>query len=77
LFYHAGIPGLLFTGWGSSPALNFGEKLHDIFAKGKEKLDVNSIFWENCMILENFSLGKKPYTGSCYRRKKKPHIQML
>jgi hypothetical protein len=30
-------PGLFFTGWGSSPALNFGEKLHGIFAKGEEK----------------------------------------
>jgi hypothetical protein len=27
----------LFTGWGSSPALNFGEKLHVTFAKGEEK----------------------------------------
>jgi hypothetical protein len=32
----AGI-GLFFTSWGSSPALNFGEKLHGIFAKGEEK----------------------------------------
>jgi hypothetical protein len=29
--------GLFFTSWGSSPALNFGEKLHGIFAKGEEK----------------------------------------
>jgi hypothetical protein len=29
--------GFFFTGWGSSPALNFGEKLHSIFAKGEEK----------------------------------------
>jgi hypothetical protein len=29
--------GLFFTGWGSSPALNFGEKLYGIFAKGEEK----------------------------------------
>jgi hypothetical protein len=27
---------------------------------------------ENCMILKNFSLGKQPYTGPCYRREKKP-----
>jgi hypothetical protein len=27
------VPGLFFTSWGSSPALNFGEKLHGIFAK--------------------------------------------
>jgi hypothetical protein len=26
-----------FIGWGISPALNFGEKLHTIFAKGGEK----------------------------------------
>jgi hypothetical protein len=38
--------------------------------KGKKKLDVNSIFWENCMILKNFSLGKQPNNGPCYRRKK-------
>jgi hypothetical protein len=31
------MPGLFFTGWGSSPALNFGEKIHCIFAKGEEK----------------------------------------
>jgi hypothetical protein len=29
--------GLFFTGWGSSPALKLGEKLHGIFAKGEEK----------------------------------------
>jgi hypothetical protein len=28
---------VFFTGWGSSPALNFGGKLHGIFAKGEEK----------------------------------------
>jgi hypothetical protein len=36
--------------------------------KGKKKLNVNSIFGENCMILKKFSLGKQPYTGPCYRR---------
>jgi hypothetical protein len=30
-------PRAFFTGWGSSPALNFREKLHVIFAKGEEK----------------------------------------
>jgi hypothetical protein len=34
--------------------------------KGKKKLNVNSIFGENCMILKKFSLGKQPYTGPCY-----------
>jgi hypothetical protein len=29
--------GLFFTDWGSSPALNFGGKLHGIFAKGEEQ----------------------------------------
>jgi hypothetical protein len=29
--------GLFLTGWGSSPVLNVGEKLHGIFAKGEEK----------------------------------------
>jgi hypothetical protein len=29
--------GLFFTSWGSSPAFNFGKKLHGIFAKGEEK----------------------------------------
>jgi hypothetical protein len=29
--------GLFFTGWGSSPVLTVGEKLHGIFAKGEEK----------------------------------------
>jgi hypothetical protein len=38
--------------------------------KEKKKLDVNSIFGENCMILKNFSLGKQPYYGHYYRRKK-------
>jgi hypothetical protein len=63
------LAGLFFTGWGSSPALNFGEKLHSIFANGERK-NFNSIFGENCMILENFSLGKQPYNGPYYRRKK-------
>jgi hypothetical protein len=36
--------------------------------KGRKKLDVNSIFGENFMILKKFSLGKQPYTGPCYRR---------
>jgi hypothetical protein len=40
--------------------------------KGKKKLDVTSISGENCMILKKFSLGKQPYTGPCYRRKKGP-----
>jgi hypothetical protein len=31
------LSGLFFTVWGSSPALNFGAKLHGIFAKGEEK----------------------------------------
>jgi hypothetical protein len=37
--------GFFFTGsgWGSSPALNFGKKSHSLFAKGGEKLYVNSI----------------------------------
>jgi hypothetical protein len=39
--------------------------------KGKKKLYVNSIFWENCMILNKFSFGK-PYNGPCYRREKSP-----
>jgi hypothetical protein len=26
-----------FTGWGSSPTLNLGEKIHGIFGKGGEK----------------------------------------
>jgi hypothetical protein len=30
--------GPFFKGWGSSPALNFGEKLHCKFAKGEEKI---------------------------------------
>jgi hypothetical protein len=38
--------------------------------KGKKKLGVNSVFGENCMILNKFSLGKQPYTGPCYREKK-------
>jgi hypothetical protein len=38
--------------------------------KGEKKLDENSIFWENCMILKNLSLGKQPYNGPCYRRKR-------
>jgi hypothetical protein len=32
------LPGLFFTDWGRSPALNFGEKLHGLFAKGEKKL---------------------------------------
>jgi hypothetical protein len=31
------IAGLFFTGWGSSPALNFGGKSHGIIAKGEDK----------------------------------------
>jgi hypothetical protein len=56
---------------GSSPALNFGEKLHSIWIRRKKKFDVNSFFWENCMILKHFSLGKQPYNGPCNKRGKK------
>jgi hypothetical protein len=56
----------------SSPALDFGVNHTVYLQKGKKKLDVNAIFWENCMILKNFSLGKQPYNGPCYRRKKSP-----
>jgi hypothetical protein len=45
--------------------------------KGKKKLDVNSIFGENCMILKNFLMGKQPYTGPCYRREKGPDNAIL
>jgi hypothetical protein len=31
------LAGLFSTGWGSSPALIFGEELHDTFAKGGRK----------------------------------------
>jgi hypothetical protein len=48
-----------FFGWGSSPALNLGGKLHSLFEKGK-KLDVDSIF-----------LGKL-HNSPCYRREKSP-----
>jgi hypothetical protein len=40
--------------------------------KGKNKIDVNSIFGENCMISKDFSLGKQPYNGPCYRKEKSP-----
>jgi hypothetical protein len=33
--------------------------------KGKKKLDVNSIFGENCMILKNFSLEKQTCNSPC------------
>jgi hypothetical protein len=42
--------------------------------KGKKKLDVNYILWENCMILKNFFLGKQSYNGPCYRKKKSPGV---
>jgi hypothetical protein len=55
--------------------LIFGEKLHgNYLQKGKKKLDVNSIFGENCINLKNFSLGKQPFTGPCNRRKKSPGL---
>jgi hypothetical protein len=44
------LKGNFITGWGSNPALNFGENNTVYLQKGKEKLNVNSIFGENCMI---------------------------
>jgi hypothetical protein len=46
----------------------FGEKIHGIFAEGEDKLDVNSISGEKCMILKKFSSRKQPYAGPYYRR---------
>jgi hypothetical protein len=71
--YYQHHPGLFFTGWGSSPALNFGKKIHSIYLqKGKKNLDVNIVLGENCMILKNCSLEKQPYSGPCYGRKNIP-----
>jgi hypothetical protein len=43
--------------------------------KGKKKLDVNSIFGENCMILKN--LGKQPYRGPAIEGKKAMYSQYI
>jgi hypothetical protein len=50
--------------------LILGEKYTVYLQKEKKKLDVNSIFGENCMILKNFPLGKQPYTGPAIEGKK-------
>jgi hypothetical protein len=64
--------GLFFTGWGSSLPLLLGKNHMVYLQKGKRKLDVNSIFGENSIILKKLSLGKQPYYNPCYRRKKSP-----
>jgi hypothetical protein len=63
-------PGLFFTGWGSSPAVIFVEKLHGIQTKGEEKTYENSIFGENCMILKIFLWGSSPIPAPAIKEKK-------
>jgi hypothetical protein len=60
-----------FSQVGEQPCPEFWEKNYMVYLQtGKKKLDVNLIFGENCMILKNFSFGKQPYNGPCYRRQK-------
>jgi hypothetical protein len=49
--------------WEAALSSILGENYMVYLQKGKKKLDVNSIFGENCMILKNFSLWKQLYTG--------------
>jgi hypothetical protein len=60
------------VGEAALPLILRGENYTIYLQKGKKKLDVNSIFGENCTILKTFSLGKQPYNGPCFRRGKKP-----
>jgi hypothetical protein len=57
------------------PVTYFGGKLYGIFAKGVEKLNINSIIRENCMILKNFSLWKPPLKSPAIEGKKALHIK--
>ena len=64
--------GVFSLNWEEALAFKFWEILGRIIAQiaqlGNKKAGVSFEFWENCMILKKFSIGKGPFTGLCYRR---------